>query len=58
MILTFDTDNTGRAKAFREKPDVQIFAKRGAPLNRCTRSAFSCCLRLKAERFKLAKARF
>jgi hypothetical protein len=27
-------------KAFREKPDVQIFAKRSAPLNRCTRSAF------------------
>jgi Transposase domain (DUF772). len=28
-------------KAFREKPDSQIFAKRSAPLNRCTRSAFS-----------------
>ncbi|MFO7805066.1 MAG: DMT family transporter [Paracoccaceae bacterium] len=27
-------------KAFREKPESQIFAKRSAPLNRCTRSAF------------------
>jgi hypothetical protein len=30
-----------RSKAFREKPVSQIFAKRSAPLNRCTRSAFS-----------------
>jgi hypothetical protein len=28
-------------KAFREKPESQIFAKRNAPLNRCTRSAVS-----------------
>jgi IS5 family transposase len=28
-------------KAFRENPESQIFAKRSAPLNRCTRSAFS-----------------
>jgi len=26
--------------AFREKPESQSFAKRSAPLNRCTRSAF------------------
>jgi len=27
-------------KAFREKPESQIFAKCSATLNRCTRSAF------------------
>jgi hypothetical protein len=27
-------------KAFREKPESLIFAKRSAPLNRCTRSTF------------------
>jgi len=32
---------TGCLKAFREKPESQIFAKRRAPLIRCTRSAFS-----------------
>jgi hypothetical protein len=29
--------------AFREKPGSQVFAKRSAPLNRGTRSAFNRC---------------
>jgi hypothetical protein len=39
-------------KAFREKPESQIFAKCSVPLNPCTRSAFKGYLRLKAERFR------
>ncbi len=39
-------------KAFREKPGSQIFAKRSAPLNRCTRSAFHLMHQRKAERFR------
>src|SRR6056297_591120 len=40
-------------KVFREKPEVQIFAKLSAPLTCCTRSAFSGCLKLKAKRLRV-----
>ncbi len=38
-------------KAFREKPDSQLFAERSDTYERCTHSALTECLRFKAERF-------
>ncbi len=39
-------------KAFREKPESQLFAERSDTYDRCTHSTLTECLRFKAERFR------